>query len=46
MAVKTLAVRRPSAGVFLYIRGASRGSLGSVVRESYDGRVSVLLAEQ
>ena len=28
--------------VSIYIRGASRRSLGSVVRESYDGRVSVL----
>ena len=27
---------------FIIIRGASRRSLGSVVRASYDGRVSVL----
>ena len=46
MAMKTLGVRRPSAGVllgsFFYIRGASRRSLVSVARESYDRRVSVL----
>ena len=46
MAMKTLGVRRPSAGVLLgsclHIRVASRISLGSVVREPYDGRVSVL----
>ena len=39
--MQTLGVRRPSAGVFisfLYIRGASRRGLESVVRESYDGR--------
>ena len=39
MAMKTLGVRRPSAGVFLT---ASRRGIGSVVGESYGGRAQVV----
>ena len=39
MAMKTLGVHRPSAGVFLR---ASRRGLGSVVGESYGGRAQVV----